>query len=208
MYGATQQSFDEAYRKIAEELNIPGWKDPGFDHRKEVPRMLDQRDSRPWVMIVDNADDYSAYFPPNDHALNEEEQREYLAHCLPCGSENEGHIIITTRNAKLGEEINPQCAPIQVLELTPDNAKSLLKSKLKAKWEEEPAEMVLESVDYIPLAITQAAAFINRNRMATLKSYLGKLSMYQQLHAIPGCVLANVEIHRPIPSECQGCVKL
>ncbi|TVY89508.1 hypothetical protein LAWI1_G005763 [Lachnellula willkommii] len=202
VYGATQQSFDDAYSKIAEELNIPGWQEPTFDHRREVPKVLDRKDSRPWVMILDNADDYSAYFPPNDGALSEKEQRDYLANCLPYASENKGRIIVTTRNAKLGEEMNPECAPLFVQELTPDNARLLLKSKLvnNVKWEEEPADMVLESLDYIPLAITQAAAFINRNKIATLKSYLGKLSMsqksnYQSRNSDPANITLIAQFH-------------
>ncbi len=205
MYGASQLHFDEAYRKIADQLNIPGCREPQFDHRRKVPEMLDRKDSRPWIMIVDNADDYSTYFPPNDHALSEEEQKGYLAQCLPCGSENEGRIIITSRNARLGEEINPECAPIQVSELTPDNAKSLFKARLvnKAKWEEEPADMILQSLDYIPLAITQAAAFINRNKISTLKTYLEKLSMCEEADVqrrFSG--LANIELSGSIPLEC------
>lgn len=136
VYGSTRQSFDEAYRRIAKELDIPGCDDPLFEHRKIVPRELDRQQTGPWVMIVDNADDYSLYFPPPDGALGENEQSEYLACCLPFGAENGGRLIVTTRNTKVREDITSSSTPIQVSELAPVHARELLRSKIPAdKWE-------------------------------------------------------------------------
>ncbi len=38
--------------------------------------------------------------------------------------------------------------------------------------------MLLKELDYLPLAITQAAAFVKRNRLSSLKFYLGKLCSF------------------------------
>jgi hypothetical protein len=38
--------------------------------------------------------------------------------------------------------------------------------------------MLLKELEYVPLAITQAAAYIKRNKIATLKYYMGKLSQF------------------------------
>jgi hypothetical protein len=38
--------------------------------------------------------------------------------------------------------------------------------------------MLLKELDYMPLAITQAAAFIRRNKVTSLKFYLGKLCQF------------------------------
>ena len=38
--------------------------------------------------------------------------------------------------------------------------------------------MLLKELDYIPLAITQAGAFVKRNKMTSLKFYLGKLCQF------------------------------
>ena len=138
VYGATRQSFDEAYRRIAKELEIPGCDDPLFEHRKVVPMVLDQQKTGSWVMIIDNADDYGVYFPPADGALGETERSEYLRYCLPHGAENGngGRLIITTRNMKVGEDIISNSAPIQVRELDPVAARILLRSRVPTeKWE-------------------------------------------------------------------------
>jgi hypothetical protein len=76
VYGANRQSFDEAYRKIAEELNLPGWQDPLFDPWKEVPKLLESKGFGSWIMIIDNADDYSVYFPPQDGVLDDRKRRD------------------------------------------------------------------------------------------------------------------------------------
>ena len=38
--------------------------------------------------------------------------------------------------------------------------------------------MLLKELDYIPLAITQAGSFLKRNKMTSLKVYLGKLCQF------------------------------
>ncbi|KAI9714139.1 MAG: hypothetical protein M1812_006467 [Candelaria pacifica] len=179
VYGATRRSFDEAYRRIAKELEIPGCENPGFQHRKEVRRVLEQKGTAPWIMIVDNADDYDIYFPPPNGALGENEQSEYLACCLPYETDKGGRLIVTTSNARVGEDITSSWSTIQTLELAPVDAKKLLQSKIPAgKWEDEAGDRLLRELDYIPLAITQAAAFIRRNKLISLKYYLGKLSPF------------------------------
>lgn len=175
VYGATRQSFDDAYRRIAKELEIPGYDEPMFEHRKAVARELDRPEIGPWILIVDNADNSKIYFPPHDGALSKNEQAEYLACCLPSGRENEGRLIVTTRNAQVGEDIMGDCRTIEIPNLGPNDAQRLLRSKLpKRKWEENAAGILLRELDYLPLAITQAAAFVKRNRLATLKWYVGK----------------------------------
>ena len=53
--------------------------------------------------------------------------------------------------------------------------------------------MLLKELDYIPLAITQAGAFIKRNKMMSLTLYLGKLC---QFHLNVKDVL-SYELHDP-----------
>ncbi|KAL8850124.1 MAG: hypothetical protein Q9221_004941 [Calogaya cf. arnoldii] len=194
VYGSSRQSFDDAYRRIAKELEIPGNDDPAFEHRKAVPRELDRRQTGPWLMIVDNADDYNIYYPPANGALNESEQSEYLAYCLPNGSENGGRLIITTRNARVGLAFMGDFPIIEVLKLAPPDARNLLQSKVpKEKWDHDRADTLLYELDYLPLALTQAAAFVKRNKLATLKDYMGKLC---QFHLNVKDVL-SYELHDP-----------
>lgn len=98
--------------------------------------MLDRQETGPWIMIIDNADDYNIYLPPLDVALSDSEQRGYLAYCLPIKSENKGRLIVTTRNKRVGEATVGDSPIIEIPELAPSDARKLLRSKVpKEKWE-------------------------------------------------------------------------
>lgn len=58
---------------------------------------------------------------------------------------------------------------------------------------DEAAETLLKELGYVPLAITQAAAFVKRNTMIDMKFYLGKLC---QFHLKVTDVL-SYELHDP-----------
>ena len=64
---------------------------------------------------------------------------------------------------------------MEVPPLSPQEAKALLRLKLKGSASSfdvsSTTERLLDVLGYIPLAITQAATFINRNRW-TLQGYL------------------------------------
>jgi hypothetical protein len=86
-------------------------------------------------MIIDNADDYSVYFPPQEGVLNETKRRDYVSNCLPSGDQSEGKIIITTRNYKVGQDLMGPGEPFQVLELVHSDASKLLRQKRPSeKW--------------------------------------------------------------------------
>ena len=72
---------------------------------------------------------------------------------------------------------------MEVPPLSPQEAKALLRLKLKGSVSSfdvsSTTERLLDVLGYIPLAITQAAAFINRNRW-TLQGYLAALAKDKQ----------------------------
>lgn len=63
--------------------------------------------------------------------------------------------------------------PIDVLPLVPKDAESLLRRKLSENDDisQEDANEITEALDYLPLAITQAAAYLNQNHI-TAAEYL------------------------------------
>ena len=83
-------------------------------------------------------------------------------------------MLITTRDERLGKRLASRHASIVVSPMSPQEAKGLLEN-----WGTEPhdgsnsdeSRILLEALEYLPLAITQAAAFISENHI-TLKKYL------------------------------------
>jgi hypothetical protein len=128
-------------------------------------------------MILDNADSKSLFFPTVYADTSYESSTEpYLADYIPSSSINHGFLVITTRNSELGTDLVDGEDPIAVPHFTPKEAKQLLESKAGPKyWDMAAAEALLNILDYVPLAITQASAFMNKKRLH-MKKYLKAVS--------------------------------
>lgn len=135
VYESISRSFDDAYKRLAKELEIPECDDSLFDHRKMVLKELEREQTGSWIMIVDNANDYYIYFAPPTEALIESEKSNYIAHCLPNSAICAGRLIITTRSTQVGKDLLTESTSIQVLNLSPLDAKQLLRNKVPPeKW--------------------------------------------------------------------------
>jgi hypothetical protein len=119
-------------------------------------------------MIVDNVDDGSMFF----------EERNFfgktLSEYIPQSSK--GSVLFTTRNRDLGVDITPDQDPIDVPLMSLEEARTLLGDKIRGESTEIEQLELLEELDYLPLAITQAAAFMAKRRN-TVSQYIG---LYQQ----------------------------
>ena len=171
IYCATVDRYKQAYQDIARKLSLPGWDDPKTDVMKIVSEWLGNENHAIWLMILDNADDNEKFFPA-PQSLPEEEQIVPLVSYLPRTSN--GFILVTTRDNRVGRRLTDS-RPISVLPFDLQKARQLLQSKLpdiEAGREilvEEDVECLLLELECLPLAITQAAAFINENSISVAK---------------------------------------
>ncbi|KAF7510444.1 hypothetical protein GJ744_006723 [Endocarpon pusillum] len=170
VHASNVSRFQNAYKNIARKLGLPGWEDPKTNTLELVSEWLSNEDHGPWLIILDNADDGETFFGTRSDGLSlEAEHRAPLVSYLPRNSK--GSIIITTRDARVGERLSDREKSITVLPLVVQEAEHLLQSKLQqdAEWSEPDAAELLKLLDCLPLAITQAAAFISENRITVLK---------------------------------------
>jgi tetratricopeptide (TPR) repeat protein len=119
-------------------------------------------------MIVDNADDEISVESQKDG------QSISLASLLP--QSDHGAIVVTSRNADVARSlVGRQQDIIMVGAMCEGEAVQLLQNKL-GDGSRDGATQLVEALDYIPLAIVQAAAYMNRlgSRMPVAK-YLGEL---------------------------------
>lgn len=157
VHASNHARFQGGYDDIARELALP-------NHSREDPlqlisRWLNTDANGPWLMILDNADDSDTFFRSSPL-----QQAAPLVEYIPKSSH--GSIIITTRDMRVGEKLAHRVKPISVLPLAVVEAQGLLRSKCHRGDEEkigDEALELLEILNYLPLAITQAAAFINEN---------------------------------------------
>ena len=123
-------------------------------------------------MVLDNADDLDTFFVRPNSTTSDNELTLPLKDHLPQSSK--GLLLITTRDERLAKRLAGSHASIVVTAMSPREAQELLE-----KWQTSPSSSsdiehsrhLLEALGYIPLAITQAAAFISENHI-TLAQYL------------------------------------
>jgi len=148
--------FDQAYREIARKLKIRSFEDPEVDILRLVVESLSGNANYPWLMVLDNADDQEIFFDSSSRTL----RSRALINYLPRSSK--GSVLITTRDKRVGDRLVDREKSIIVLPFEADDAKHLLRTKLSNNidWNEEESMELLETLHYLPLAITQAAASV------------------------------------------------
>jgi tetratricopeptide (TPR) repeat protein len=165
----TLEKFEGAYINIARKLRIPGAEDPKFDVLQGVAEYLAETNIGPWLLVLDNADDVDLLTKPRGSKRN-----AALATYLPRSSS--GRMLITTRDAHVGLVMTGR-HPIEVTPLSSADASMLLRASLlnEDNPEEKVVLQILSILDNLPLAITQASAYIKRNNI-TAAQYLEELT--------------------------------
>ena len=179
VHAGTQARFEEGYRRIAETTRMEGWDNPKADVLRLVRNWLCDESNGRWVMIVDNADDSGVFFPPLDEqAIGVDkpgQAAESLSEFLP--QSPNGSILITSRSRDVAYRLTGSHAYIrEVKPMDKDDALALLRKKLSFDVDEHNATELLQALDYMPLAITQAAAYIEqRAPRMTISRYLNEI---------------------------------
>jgi len=172
IHASNQARLDQAYNSIARKLRLPSCDDPETDIFEIVFEWLCDEDHGPWLLVLDNADDIETFSSPMSNAsLVKGRSPTPLVKFLP-RSPN-GFMIITTRDKRIGDRLADRTKTITVPPMTKQEADNLLKLtvSLQSGSDEVESKELLEALGYLPLAITQAAAFINENAM-TVAEYL------------------------------------
>ena len=174
MHCGSVARFDQGYKEIARRLKVAGTQDPETDVVKTVFDWLSDEDNGPWLLVLDNADDQGMFFEPAIRSQSDDvlqQQLGMLAQYLPRSAH--GMTLVTTRDRRVGERFAERDKPIIVLPLEIADATSMLRSRLPNHLDLSAAEVaeLLESLQYLPLAIAQAASYISEEDV-TLARYL------------------------------------
>jgi len=184
VYAATIDTFLQAYRGIARGLKLPGCDDPEIDLCDLMLKWF-KKDDHSWLMILDNADNAQLFFPPvgsNAPSTTSVETQIPLEHYLPSILSAQKSILITSRSRVLGKDLANGESCVEAVPFSAQEAKDLLQLRLEGidiTLDKNSAERLLDILGYIPLAITQAAAFISRNRW-NVKGYITAIESDKQ----------------------------
>jgi len=176
VYAANETRFTQAYRDAADKVQLPGRGNPQVDVCKLVCEWLNDTEDVPWLTIIDNADNAANFLPAEDGIVSE--RTANLTGYLPKKFNDSQHLLITTRNRDIGEYLGHGQACLNIDPFSSEEAGLLLRAKVRTDHPSLPAEVdeLVETLGRIPLAITQAAAFINRNKFSVAE-YVDELAM-------------------------------
>ncbi|KAF2473618.1 TPR-like protein [Lindgomyces ingoldianus] len=179
VHASTRARFEEGYQKIAERARLPSWDHPDGDILKLVHSWLCDEANGRWVMIIDNADDLGVFPRSSQRSKsNKDDSKNATASLLEfLPQSTNGSILITSRSREVAFRLTGSYADIiRVQPMDQAHALALLRNKLEERFEQDDAAALVEALDYMPLAITQAAAYISRRApRATMSRYLQDL---------------------------------
>ncbi|OJJ49289.1 hypothetical protein ASPZODRAFT_164819 [Penicilliopsis zonata CBS 506.65] len=164
----SDESVEQAYTSMTQILGMHDVKPA--EAKDRIKGYLSKEHAGKWLLVFDNADDYRMWIRDSGDATT-----SVLRYFIP-QSEN-GCILFTSRNRKLAVKlVNQHVIPVHSLDqrTAADMLKrSLIQSSLIYDSYETTLNL-LDQLTYLPLAITQAAAYINENDIG-LADYIALL---------------------------------
>ncbi|KAF2202860.1 TPR repeat protein, partial [Delitschia confertaspora ATCC 74209] len=167
----SMESFEQTYGYIARMLGIHQPAGNEEDVKELVKQSLSADRAGPWLLVLDNADEGDILFRTS-HSKG-------IVDYLP--ESEEGVVLYTTRSLEVGVWLTGKDV-MQPGPMSPQDAAIYLEQSLIVKdLLRDGATMreLLAELTYLPLAIAQAAAYLNMNKM-TIAKYLRLLQNTEQ----------------------------
>ncbi|MDI1484963.1 MAG: hypothetical protein OHK93_000097 [Ramalina farinacea] len=167
----SRETFEQAYKEIASHYSIV--LDPKKEDTKEsVRRHLNSKSAGKWLLVVDNADDEVVLFgKPNES----KGMTEYLP------KSESGLTLFTSRHRKIAVSLASKDV-VEIQEMNDKEAETFLGESLDKKimlQDRAVTAEILNELTRLPLAISQAAAYLNVT-LRSLQEYLSLLKNTEQ----------------------------
>lgn len=171
MHGSNESRFEQSFREIADRVKIPGRQDPQANIFKLVENWLHDEKIGKWVCILDNVDDDQVLSVRSPANASNKPLLVYIPR-----SQN-GSVIITSRSREVALKMVYYKGLIEVNPMERSKALELPRRKLGESQESQSqeSEQLVEALEFMPLAIVQAASYIrNRAPLCPVSEYLTK----------------------------------
>ncbi|RYC77760.1 hypothetical protein BFJ63_vAg19366 [Fusarium oxysporum f. sp. narcissi] len=204
VHADNEATFTSDYKTIGKKLGVDERLD-GSDLLDAVCSAIEARSK--WVMVVDNADDLRLFGVGQQ--ANDEEMNDTLYKYVPHGSQ--GTVLWTSRDAHIVGTLVGSPRGIAVRSMTMDEAATLLarrRGDSSTVEREAGVDALLEELHCLPLAISQAGAYMRRMSM-TAEQYLGFLRQGVEQYARDVEDLDEADPSRKrdvVPDVACGCI--
>ncbi|KAF2105028.1 purine and uridine phosphorylase [Rhizodiscina lignyota] len=173
IYASNKARVEAAYKDIADRLLLRGRDDRTASVLGLVVKWLSDETNGPWLMIVDNADEFGMIAGQGAGS----EEGYSVASLLP--QSDNGAVLITSRNIDVARELTGREKDIIHVEtMNQHEATKLLENKLREPPDNSTVDL-LAALDYFPLAIIQAASYINRQPRMPISDYIRRFRIIE-----------------------------
>jgi tetratricopeptide (TPR) repeat protein len=185
VHASNAARFEQSCREIADRVKIPERRSPTADIFKLVHDWLRDENKGKWILILDNVDD--ARFLVEAPVTSQEAQAGGLDSKFTQSlwtnvppSQN-GSILITTRTRSAASKLVEESDMVAVEPMDEGHAVALFDKKLGIQSDRKDIAELAAALEYMPLAIVQAAAYISqRAPRCTVPQYMEKFHKSDQ----------------------------
>ena len=215
LHASSAARLEQSIRNTLEQLQEPGTSDPQHNvFQLFRALLLDRKQERTWMIILDNADDETFLLQPpgvssphsqgnhgqSQQVGNLERCIDYLPYC------EYGILLVTSRSKTAALQIVPPNDIIVIGPMDQTHGIALLQQKPGQSnidyTHDELSQLAME-LDSMPLAMAQAAAYIReRTPRCSVKQYLDKLTSVQTRLDILGQQTQDLRRDR----DAQNCI--
>ncbi|KAJ3495526.1 hypothetical protein NLG97_g3331 [Lecanicillium saksenae] len=167
VHASNTARFEQGFRDIATFVRLPGRQDPKANIFQLIHDWLLDKGNGSWVIILDNVDDASFLKTPGPDAeavattmksTPSRQLRSYIPRC------QHGCVLITSRSKGAALELVEHAHIIVIEPMHKSDALLLFQKKLGPSNDETCTIELAEALEYMPLAIVQAAAYVVQRR--------------------------------------------
>ncbi|KAJ5614917.1 FabD/lysophospholipase-like protein [Penicillium hordei] len=164
-------NLQTAYHKVAQNLRLSGCEEIGVDILELVQIYPSDETIGPWLLVLDSADDIDLWTSPLISEVGAKRLIDYMPRSRL------GAIIWTTRDRKVATRVAQENV-VTVQQMDESGASKMMRNYLINPIENEEHLLpgLLRKLTYLPLAIVQAAAYINATHDTQ-----GSLTEYEEL---------------------------
>ncbi|OAQ72193.2 kinesin [Pochonia chlamydosporia 170] len=176
IHASNSARFEQSFRDIATRVKLPGRQNPKANIFQLVHDWLQDEKKGPWVIVLDNVDDPSFLKLPGPNieaaakTIETSNQRPLISYIPYC---QHGSVLVTSRSRGAALELVEHANIIAIEPMNEKDALQLFQNKLGQSDNEACTIELAAALEYMPLAIIQAAAYVLQMRPRySLQKYL------------------------------------
>jgi tetratricopeptide (TPR) repeat protein len=155
VHAASRARFEQSFLEVACVIGLQVQTGNTRESMLQVKRWLESN-SGDWLLIIDNADDGELF------SSRSSSESQTLSEFIP--HSRSGSILFTSRDRSICIDLVGPRSIIRIDEMDMDECKKLLQNSLSDEmYHAADITPLIQALYYIPLALSQAAAFMERN---------------------------------------------